>query len=170
MKVLTVRRETKGLAVMEVLNNVASTHDLTRERERACVATWTVQKVIAFCRRRCRARSSDGKGYRYLLGRMYRWLKRSLAPGITGGAGGGAETVDSRSDTPPFDEPEVHGMFMMTLRSAKKGFAGRCFVKKSARLSWVRTKGTRMAWSSTTSRTKKWRRAMCLVRSWCSGL
>ena len=44
-------------------------------------------------------------------------------------------------------------MFMMALRRAKKGLAGRCLAKKSARLSCERTKGTRMAWSSTTSRT-----------------
>ena len=46
------------------------------------------------------------------------------------------------------------GSFMMRRRNAKKVLAGSGFVKKSARLSAVRTKGTRISRASTMSRTK----------------
>ena len=52
----------------------------------------------------------------------------------------------------------AYGSFMIARRIAKKVLPGSGFVKKSAMLSAVRTKGTRSSKSSTMSRTKKWRR------------
>ena len=60
--------------------------------------------------------------------------------------------------------------FMMMRRIAWNCLELRGFVKKSAMLSRVRTKGTSISRDSTMSRTKKWRRATCFMRSWCSGL
>ena len=63
------------------------------------------------------------------------------------------------------------GSFMMIFRMAKKtlGFDSG-LVKKSAQLFAVLTNGTDTSNFSTMSRTKKWRRSMCLVVSWDSGL
>eukprot|EP00965_Chrysotila_dentata_P145393 4802014-Pleurochrysis_carterae.AAC.1 len=59
---------------------------------------------------------------------------------------------------------------MMRSRIGKNRRGGRGLVKKSARLSALRTKGTVMSKNSTFSRTKKWRLSICLERWWCSGL
>ena len=61
-------------------------------------------------------------------------------------------------------------MFMIASRSEKKEDGFRGFEKKSAALSSVLTSRTEISPSSTWSRTKKCRRATCLVRPWCSGL
>eukprot|EP00965_Chrysotila_dentata_P037776 1256128-Pleurochrysis_carterae.AAC.1 len=58
----------------------------------------------------------------------------------------------------------------MTSRSGKNKRGGKGFVKKSARLSSLRTNGTVSSRSSTFSRMKKCRRWMCFDREWCSGL
>eukprot|EP00965_Chrysotila_dentata_P122109 4037215-Pleurochrysis_carterae.AAC.1 len=50
----------------------------------------------------------------------------------------------------------------------RRGASG--FVKKSARLSALLTKGTVNSRDSTFSRTKKCLRSMCFDRAWCSGL
>ena len=60
---------------------------------------------------------------------------------------------------------------MMRRRNAKNCL-DECigFVKKSAMLSRVDTYGTSSSNFSTMSRTKKWRRSTCFMRSCCSGL
>ena len=60
--------------------------------------------------------------------------------------------------------------FMMMSRSLKNDFGGRGFVKKSARFSVDCTYCTWSVCCSTSSRTKKCLRSICLVRLWYSGL
>ena len=60
--------------------------------------------------------------------------------------------------------------FMIVSRMKKNVLAGKGLVKKSAMFSVVATYGTRSRPSSTHSRMKKCRRAMCFVFGWCSGL
>eukprot|EP00965_Chrysotila_dentata_P061780 2046156-Pleurochrysis_carterae.AAC.1 len=59
---------------------------------------------------------------------------------------------------------------MITSRNGKNKRGGRGFVKKSAKLSVLRTKGTVSSSSSTFSRMKKCRRWVCFEREWCCGL
>eukprot|EP00965_Chrysotila_dentata_P128158 4237003-Pleurochrysis_carterae.AAC.2 len=60
---------------------------------------------------------------------------------------------------------------MMTLRSGKnRRGAARGFVKKSARLSALFTKGAVISRDSTFPQTKKCLRSICFDRAWCSGL
>eukprot|EP00965_Chrysotila_dentata_P104991 3467870-Pleurochrysis_carterae.AAC.1 len=58
----------------------------------------------------------------------------------------------------------------MASRNGKNRRGARGFVKKSARLSALFTKGTVISRDSTFSRTKKCLRSMCFDRAWCSGL
>eukprot|EP00965_Chrysotila_dentata_P157374 5199287-Pleurochrysis_carterae.AAC.1 len=58
----------------------------------------------------------------------------------------------------------------MVSRRGKNRRGARGFVKKSARLSVLRTNGTVISRVLTFSRMKKWRRSMCLDRAWCWGL
>ena len=59
---------------------------------------------------------------------------------------------------------------MIVSRMRKKFFELSGLVKKSAMLSRVFTYGTRSCMFSTQSRMKKWRRSICFVREWNSGL
>eukprot|EP00965_Chrysotila_dentata_P009856 321535-Pleurochrysis_carterae.AAC.1 len=58
----------------------------------------------------------------------------------------------------------------MASRKGKNNCGAKGLVKKSARLSALRTKGTVISRDSTFLRTKKCRRSMCLDRAWCCGL
>ena len=69
---------------------------------------------------------------------------------------------------PPYLEVALRARssFMTMARMAKKAAAlAMGLVRKSAMFSCVRTKGTTISCSSTMSRTKKWRRCTCFMRS-----
>ena len=70
----------------------------------------------------------------------------------------------------PSDWEEGSLTFMILSRSSKKRWGLSGFVKKSARFSSLRTKGTQILASSMASRMKKWRRSTCLSLPWFSGL
>ena len=66
----------------------------------------------------------------------------------------------------PSDWEEGSLTFMILSRSSKKRWGLSGFVKKSARFSSLRTKGTQILASSMASRMKKWRRSTCLSLPW----